>query len=206
MDALSVESQTVELLSHISGQKLNQDDITPEIMFLASLAAVLLGVLFVDGIVADPEKQRLVAILYRFSVPESHLRRLTHLMIKGIKEQQIYKKINDLLILTHSLTKSQKLLLICFGYEMSVADGQIAEREQKYLEIVAHHLEINPKLLSLIGAGFTHTGNFQPDALKAIHYLLKPEQFQQLDMSFVKAAREILALFATQAELKSTQN
>ncbi|MFN5872500.1 MAG: dynamin family protein, partial [Aphanizomenon sp.] len=86
MNTSRVTSETVDLLSRITGQKLSQRDITPQVLFLASLVTVLMGVIFVDGTVEEQEKQRLLKILYRFSLPESDVRRLTHLMIKGVKE------------------------------------------------------------------------------------------------------------------------
>ena len=56
---------------------------------------VLLGVIFVDGTAAESEKQRLLTTLYRFSNPESYVRKLTHLMIKGIKENQGFEKFDE---------------------------------------------------------------------------------------------------------------
>ncbi|MHC5730785.1 MAG: hypothetical protein ACYTXY_43105, partial [Nostoc sp.] len=84
MNTFLIGNQVVDLLSRITGQKLTQRDATRPVIFLANLVTVLLGVMFVDGIVTDEEKQRLLAILYRFSTPGSDVRRLTHLMIKGI--------------------------------------------------------------------------------------------------------------------------
>ncbi|WP_243713866.1 TerB family tellurite resistance protein [Nostoc sp. 106C] len=123
-------TEAVDLLSHLTGQKLSQRYLTPPVIFLASLVTVLLGVMFVDGTVADSEKQRLLATLYRFSTPDSDVRRLTHLMIKGVKENQLYKKSDNLLTLTAPLTESQRILLIGFGYEMSAADGEMDSREK----------------------------------------------------------------------------
>ncbi|MEC4882835.1 MAG: hypothetical protein SAL70_16090 [Scytonema sp. PMC 1070.18] len=88
MDTSLISFEAADLLSRITGQKLNRRDLTPLVIFLANLVMVLLGVMFVDGTVAEEEKQRLLTTLYRFSNPESDIRRLTHLMIKGIKENE----------------------------------------------------------------------------------------------------------------------
>ena len=45
----------------------------------------------------EAEKQRLQKILSRFSQSNSDIQKLTNLMIKGVKENQTYKKIQDLL-------------------------------------------------------------------------------------------------------------
>ncbi|TBR59458.1 hypothetical protein B4U84_00480 [Westiellopsis prolifica IICB1] len=60
MDNSRIGAQTVDLLSRITGQKLSQRDITPLVIFLANLVTLLLGVIFVDGTVAESEKQRSV--------------------------------------------------------------------------------------------------------------------------------------------------
>lgn len=205
MDTSLVTSETVELLSRITGQKLNQRDITPQVIFLASLVTVLLGVIFVDGTVAEEEKQKLLNILYRFSLPESGVRRLTHLIIKGVKENQTYKKIRDVVTLTAPFSESEKLLLIGFGYEISAADGEMDSREKKYLEIVAKHLCIKPQHLAVLEIGFTHQGNVEPDALNELHFLLDPSRFQELDTIFVKAASDMLNALPAKPEIKTTQ-
>lgn len=205
MDTSRVTSETVDLLSRITGQKLSQRDITPQVLFLASLVTVLMGVIFVDGTVEDQEKQRLLKILYRFSLPESDVRRLTHLMIKGVKEHQTYKKIQYLLKLTSPLSESEKILLIGFGYEISIADGEIDVREKQYLEIVAKNLGVKSEYLEVFEIAFTHQGNFDTNALNEVHFLLDPSRFQELDIVFVKAASDMLAILPAKPEIKTTQ-
>ncbi len=205
MDTSLVSSQAVELLSQITGQKLTLKNLTPPVIFLANLVTVLLGVIFVDGTVAESEKQRLLTTLYRFSIPESDVRKLTHLMIKGVKENQVYKQVNNLLALAAPLSESEKLLLIGFGYEMSAADGEIDLCEKKYLEIVAKHLGIQPQHLAVFEAGFTHQENVEPVDLNEVHFLLSPARFQELDTIFVKAASDMLAALPAKPEHKITK-
>ncbi|MFW9258467.1 dynamin family protein [Nostoc sp. CALU 546] len=205
MDTSLVTSQTVELLSQITGQKLAQKNLTPPVIFLANLVTVLLGVIFVDGTVAESEKQRLLTTLYRFSLPESDVRKLTHLMIKGVKDNQVYKQVNSLLALAAPLSESEKLLLIGFGYEMSAADGEIDPHEKKYLEILAKHLGIKPQHLAILEAGFTHQENAEPLALNEVHFLLNPARFQELDTIFVKAASDMLSTLPAKPKHKITK-
>ncbi|HEY9851939.1 MAG TPA: TerB family tellurite resistance protein [Leptolyngbyaceae cyanobacterium] len=124
MDTSLVKAETVELLSRITGQKLNQEDVTPPVIFLAALITVLLGVIFADDQVTEEEKQRLQVTLNKFIPSEGNVRQLTKVMLKEIRENlDDYKKPTQLFKLTSSFSKSEKLLLISFGYEMSAADG-----------------------------------------------------------------------------------
>lgn len=205
MDTSRVTSETVDLLSRITGQKLSQRDITPQVLFLASLVTVLLGVMLVDGTVSEAEKQRLQTILSRFSQSNSDVQKLTNLIIKGVKENQTYKKIQDLLRLTLPLSESEKILLIGFGYEMSVADGEIDVREKQYLGIVAKNLGVESEYLEVFEIGFTHQGNFNANALNEVNFLLDPSRFQELDTVFVKAASDLLATLPAKPEFKTTQ-
>ncbi|MGI2904050.1 dynamin family protein [Tolypothrix sp. VBCCA 56010] len=202
MDTSLVNPQIVDLLSRISGQKLTQRELTPPVIFLANLVTILLGIIFVDGIVAESEKQRLLTTLYRFSTPESDVRRLTHLMIKGIKENHIYKNLNDLLTVSIPLSDSEKFLLIAFGYQMSVADGEMDFREKQYMEIVAQKLGINQKYLAVLEAGFTNQNLVDSIALDEVRLLLDPSQFHNLDLMFVKAASDMLATLPAKPENK----
>ncbi len=205
MDTSLVGSQAVDLFSRITGQKLTQKDLTPLVIFLVNLVTVLLGVIFVDGRVAEEDKQRLLTTLYRFSLPESNMRQLTHLMIKGVKENQVYKKVNELLKLTDPLSASERLLLIGFGYEMSAANSEMDGRQKKYLEVVAKHLGINPQHLIVLEAGFTHQGNVDLGAVDEAHFLLDPARFHELDTIFIKAASDLLAVLPAKSKHKETQ-
>jgi len=197
--------ETVDLLSRITGQKLSQRDLTPPVIFIGSLVTVLLGVIFVGGTVSESEKQKLLATLYRFSTPESDVRRLTHLMIKGVKTNQLYKASEELVSLTASLTKSQRLLLMSLGYEMSAIDGEMDCRKKSYLKIVAKSLGVNPQHLAVLETAFTHQGKFEPTALEEVHFLLEPVHFDELDPIFVKAAEDILLVLPPKDKAKPEQ-
>ncbi len=193
------------MLSRITGQKLSQRDLTPPVLFMTDLVIVLLGVMLVDGTVTDEEKQRWQKTVNRFIPPQGNGRQLTQLLSKGIRQNQVYKKLNELQTLTAPLSESERLLLIGFGYEMSAADGDMDAREKKYLEVIANRLGINPRHLAVLEAGFTHQGTVETAALDEVQFLLAPARFQELDTIFVKAASDMLAALPAKPEHKGTQ-
>jgi len=200
MNTVLVSSESVDLLSRITGQKLSQRDLSPSLIFLAALVTVLLGVMVADTQVTEDEKQRLVTTLYRFIPPDGHMRRLVHLMIKGVRENKVYAKTKELQTLTASLSEPERLLLISFGYEMSMADGEMDAREKKYLQIIANNLGIDPQYVAILEAGFSGQGTLDPNALEEVQSLLNPARFHELDNVFIKAASNIVAALPTKPE------
>ncbi|MFB2937569.1 dynamin family protein [Aerosakkonemataceae cyanobacterium BLCC-F154] len=205
MDTKLVDSQAVDLLSNITGQKLSKEDVTPSVIFLAALVTLLLGVIYADSQVTEEEKQRLQKTLNKFIPAEGGVRELTKLMVKGVKENLDYTKSTNLLKLTNSFSKSQKLLLLSFGYEMSAADGTIDAREKRYLEVIADWLGVKTAHLAVLEAGFSRQGNVNEAALLEIQSLLDPAHFRDLDTIFVKAANDILQSLSPQSENQKPQ-
>jgi uncharacterized tellurite resistance protein B-like protein/GTPase Era involved in 16S rRNA processing len=205
MDTKLVDSQAVDLLSNITGQKLSKEDVTPSVIFLAALVTLLLGVIYADSQVTEEEKQRLQKTLNKFIPAQGGVRELTKLMVKGVKENLDYTKSTNLLKLTNSFSKSQKLLLLSFGYEMSAADGTIEAREKRYLEVIADWLDIKSAHLAVLEAGFSHQENVNEAALLEIKSLLDPAHFRDLDTIFVKAANDILESLSPQSENQKPQ-
>ncbi|MBE9225554.1 dynamin family protein [Phormidium sp. LEGE 05292] len=200
MDTKLVDSQAVDLLSNITGQKLSQEDVTPSVIFLAALVALLLGVIYADSQVTEEEKQRLQKTLNKFIPAQGGVRELTKLMVKGVKENLDYTKSTNLLKLTNSFSKPQKLLLLSFGYEMSAADGTIDAREKRYLEVIADWLGVKSTHLAVLEAGFNGQKNVNSAAFSEIKSLLDPAHFRDLDTIFVKAANDILESLFPQFE------
>ena len=205
MDTALVSQEVVALLSRITGQKLSQRQLTPPVIFLAALVTVLLGVMFADGTVTDEEKQRWQKTINRFIPSGGNVRQLTQLLTKGIRQNQIYKKLNDLLTLTAPLSQSERLLLIGFGYEMSAADGDMNVREKKYLEVIANKLGLNPQHLAVLEAGFTNQETVESDSLDEVQALLAPARFQELNTLFVKAASDMLAALPAKPQHQETK-
>ncbi|AFY50262.1 hypothetical protein Nos7524_4510 [Nostoc sp. PCC 7524] len=192
MDTSLIGNQVINFLSTITGQKLSQRDVKPPVIFVANLIAVLLGVMFADGIVTEKEKQRLLAILYRFSTPESDIRQLTHLLIKGIRKYHLYRRFNDLLTIINPLSESERLFLIGFGYEMSTSDGKIDLREQRYLEITSHYLKIKPQHLAVLESAFRIKENFEMDVIDEVDELLNPAVLKEINTGIIQASYENL--------------
>lgn len=203
MNTALIGTESVDLLSRITGQKLSQRDLTPPVIFLGALVTVLLGVIFADSQVTNEEKQRLQATLNKFIPPTGNVRELTQLMIKGVRENLDYTKPSQLLRLIAPLSKSERLLLICFGYEMSAADAEMDACERRYLEIIGDRLSINPRHLAVLEAVFSSQGTVDTAVLNEVKSLLDPSRFHELDTVFVNAASNILAAFPAQPELQA---
>ncbi|MGA9381902.1 MAG: dynamin family protein [Phormidium sp.] len=205
MDTKLVDSQAVDLLSNITGQKLSKEDVTPSVIFLAALVTLLLGVIYADSQVTEEEKQRLQKTINKFIPAQGGVRELTKLMVKGVKENLDYTKPTNLLKLTSCFSKSQKLLLLSFGYEMSAADGSIDAREKRYLEVIADWLGVKSAHLAVLEAGFSRQENVNAAALLEVKSLLDPAHFRDLDTIFVKAANDILESLSPQSENQKSQ-
>ncbi|MEK0189054.1 TerB family tellurite resistance protein, partial [Microcoleus anatoxicus] len=191
-DTSLISLQTVELVSLLTGQRLRKEDITPPVLFLAGLVTVLLGVIHADGTVDAEEIQHLRTTLTELIPANNSLRQLAMLMVKGVREHKIYKKLPELLALTACFSEEERLLLISFGYQMSAADGTMHDREKEYLKIIANRLGIDGRYLTVLEASFSSQAISDTAALAEVHSLLDPAQFQALDSMFVRAASHIL--------------
>ncbi len=192
MDTSLISSQTVELVSLLTGQRLRREDMTPPILFLPGLVTVLLGVIYADGTVGAEEIQRLGATLTAL-IPTNHsLRPLVMRMVKGVREHKIYKKLPELLALTACFSEEERLLLISFGYQMSAADGTMHDREKQYLTLIADRLGVDARYLTVLEASFSSQTISDTAALAEVHSLLDPARFQSFDSLFVRAASHII--------------
>lgn len=205
MDTSLISPQTVELISRLTGQNLRKEDITPPVLFLAGLVTVLLGVIHADGTVSAEETQRLRTTFTELIPANNNLRPLVMPMVKGVRDQQVYKKLTALLALTSCFSEEEKLLLISFGYQMSAADGTIDEREKQYLTIIADRLGVNARFLSVLEASFSNQAISDTAALAEVHSLLDPAQFQSLDSMFVRAASHIIGHLPAKPKHKTNQ-
>jgi uncharacterized tellurite resistance protein B-like protein len=205
MDTALVSHEAADLLSRITGQKLSQKELTLPVIFIAALVIVLLGVIHADGKATDAEIRRLLTTLNRFVPPDSDVRRLAHLMIKGVRENKLYTKFNELQTLMAPFSEPERLLLVGLGYEMSATYGEIDADEKKYLQIIGSHLGINSRYLSVLEAGFNSQASFEPKALDEVYSLLEPNQFMSLDSLFFKAASSILENFYVKQKPRTVQ-
>ena len=205
MDTSLISSQTVELVSRLTGQRLRREDISPPILFLAGLITVLLGVIYADGTVGAEEIQHLRTTLTELIPANNSLRQLAMLMAKGVREHKIYDKLPALPMLTACFSEEEKLLLISFGYQMSAANGTIEEPEKEYLTIAANRLGVDARYLTVLEASFSSRAIADTAALAEVHRLLDPAQFQSLDAMFVRAASHIIGHLPAKPKHKTNQ-
>ncbi len=199
MNTTLIGTETIDLLSRLTGQKLSQRDITPQLVFLATLVTILSGVIYVDGQVTESEKQRLQKTLNQFVPVSNDLHQLTRLIMTGVGQQEIYTKPEEIIPMMALLSKAQRLLIIGFGYEMSAADGDLDIAERKYLQVAANRLGINPKHLAVLEASFSNQEHIKPD-LAEVQSLLDTARFHDLDTLFIKAASELVAMLPSEVE------
>ncbi|MGC1197541.1 MAG: dynamin family protein, partial [Geitlerinemataceae cyanobacterium] len=112
-------------------------------------------------------------------------------MLRGIHTDEIYKNKEDLQILASSLSVSEKLLILSFGYQMSASDGTMNPKEVKYLQTIAKILEISPEYLAILESCFQQQEVKDIRALEKVRNLLDPAQFLSLDPVLVDAATYI---------------
>jgi uncharacterized tellurite resistance protein B-like protein len=205
MDMSLINADTVDLLSRITGHELEEEDLSPLVVFLAALVCVLLGVISVDNQVTQEETQRLLITLRRFIPETGNVRELVKLMKQGVRLQKTYQNINDLLLLTASFSESEKLLLIGLGYEMSAADGDMDAREKKYLENLANRLGLELQYLNVLESAFSNPASVDKEYLEKVRFLLDPVWFHDLDPVFVNAASQMLAVLPVVSEKKKSQ-
>ncbi|WRH68699.1 MAG: dynamin family protein [Planktothrix sp. GU0601_MAG3] len=140
--------------------------------------------------------------LTRLIPPNSNLKKLVPIFTKYILFFGIYKNFSDLLLLMSTLSDSEKLLLIGFGYQMSASDGEIELREKDYLENLANQIDIDYRHIQIFESAFSDLVIEDQDALIEVHSLLDPAQFQLLDNIFVLAAKNIVEVLPAKPRLK----
>ncbi|WP_026785676.1 dynamin family protein [Planktothrix rubescens] len=202
MDISLINSESLALLSRMAGQELQKKDATPAVVFMASLLCVLMGVIYQDGKITPQERERWQTNLTRLIPPNSNLKKLVPIFTKHILFFRIYKNFNDLLLLMSTLSDSEKLLLIGFGYQMSASDGEIEPREKDYLENLANQINIDSRHIQIFESAFTDLVIEDQEALIEVHSLLDPAQFQLLDNIFVLAAKNIVEVLPAKPRLK----
>ncbi len=192
MNSSLVNADTIDLLSRITSKKLQAQDLTPIVLFLAALLTVLLGVIFADTAVAYREEQRLQGMIDTLVSTDEEMRQLTQFMIGGIDWHHVYINPSDWLTLTAPLSYAERLLLLGLGYEMSRVDDNVDPREVIYLQEVGHRLEIADRHLTVLEHSFTGDTTSSPTALEEVKQLLMPQQFEGLGAAFITVATDIL--------------
>ncbi len=100
------------ILTQITGQTVLSHHLTPQVMFLSSMTAVLVGVTYADGEVADQEKKYLQKVLTQFVSPDSDIKETISLMVKGVRKTETYSNTEALRCLMETLSLSEKLVIL----------------------------------------------------------------------------------------------
>lgn len=195
----TLEARTLdsaELLTQIMGQKVLKRHLTPRIMFLSSMATVLVGVAYADGQLADREKIYLQKLLSQFVSPKSSFGKMISRMLMGVQRHKIYTRPAALICLTSSLSASEKLVILGFGYRLAMADGHAEAKERQYLETVASDIDIAPQQVKALFSCLSgKQSEVDKDTLKGLHWLLDPQRFQDIDPAIVNAASFLSSKF-----------
>lgn len=195
MDISLTHTQAVELLSRLTGQKVDKKKLTPPILFMTAVLFVIVGVIHVDGEVSRAEKEKFKLIINSLISGKSKFRQFIQLISKKIITSQLYKDFNNLSALTVGFSEEEKILLICLGFQISIADGEMDIRNKKYLRILAQKLQVKNQYIDILEAVFENKNIQDEKKLNTIRSLLDPARFYSLDKIFVKAASQSLQYF-----------
>lgn len=194
MDSTLISTEVIDLLSRISRQKLREEDVTPLVVFLTALVSILRGVMIIDRTIALEEEERLQKTLKAFASSDRDRVGLIQRIVSGISKQQVYFNPTELLTLTALFSDSEKLMLLCFGYEMSAVDGRIDLREQMYLTAIGQRLGIDSRHIAAIDATFTKEATVDSEAFAEVKELLAPIKFESREPVFAASAKHLLSL------------
>ncbi len=192
---------SINILTQITGQQVLKRNLTPRIMFLSAMTTVLVGVAYADGRLAEEEKSYLQKVLNQLVSSRSGMRKLASLMLKGIRKDKTYTRLDAISCLTESLSVSEKLIILGFGYRLAIADGHAAAQERQYLDAVASAVDIpNQQVEALFSCLEDNQSEVNLEAIEELRSLLDPQRFQKLDAAIVKAASSLSSKFLAQAK------
>lgn len=183
-DSRLVSSEAVELLSHLTKRKLNHSQVTPELMFLASLITMTLGVMFADGVVTESEKNLLEKTIDQLIPSKGDVTVLIQQLIDGNRENAVYQNPSEWLKLTASLSQQEKTLLMSFAYEMSAADGIVAISEKEYLKAAADALKVPIRYTKVLEDWYSGE-KFEESVWNDLQIFIHPQNLIDLDLRFV---------------------
>ena len=192
---------SAEILTQITGQPVLAHHLTPKVMFLSAMTTVLVGVTYADGEVADQEKRYLQNVLSQFVSPVSSLGKTTSLMLKGVRKSKTYLNWSALKCLTETLSPSEKLIILGFGYRLALADGTVEAQEKKYLHTVANTIDVpNKHVNAMLSCLNGEQSEVVEDVVKELRWLLDPQRFQNIDAAIVNAASFLASKFLPESK------
>lgn len=201
-----MKTSAVELLSSLTGQKLDKKQLTPPVIFMTAVLFLIIGVIHIDGEVSTEEKERFKIIIDSLVNQKSKFRQFIQLITKNIIQQKLYRNLNHLLLFTVGFSEAEKLLLICLGYQISMADGVMDIKEKQYLEMIGQKMEIKSNYLKNLELVFTGEKVKEEAEITEIRDLLDPTRFHNLDHIFVKVASQCLQHFPIKHHSKVTKH
>jgi uncharacterized tellurite resistance protein B-like protein len=199
----SHQKELAALLTQITGQNIHEKHVTHRLLFLTALVTLLTGVMYADGQVTESEKQHFKLIVGDFIPPQSHIGQLIKPIFLGVQQEKSYTKPEIISKLVNGLTDSEKLLIIGLCHEVAMADGEIADKEEKYIKITSRILNIDVKYLPCLLDSSNGKG-VDDEVISDIHNLLDPHHFQNLDPAFMRVADLLRAKLPSKAEIKES--
>lgn len=184
---LTAQQEIAELLSQVSGQKIHAEDVDHRLLFISSLVILLVGVMYADSQITESEKQKVRALVGQFIPANSQVGQLIKAISSGVQKQKTYANKRIIEKLSSQLSQSEKLLIIDLCHEVAGADGEVAQKEARYIKIVAKIFGVDEKRLELI-LGESQRNAVEDDVLDEVHSLLDPHHFQDLDPTFMAVA------------------
>jgi GTPase Era involved in 16S rRNA processing/uncharacterized tellurite resistance protein B-like protein len=207
MNTQLIGSQAVKLLSKLTGQDLTVNDITPQVVFMADLIALLKGVIYADAKVSEDEIAQFKATLGRIGLTNKQTVEIAKLLLSGIQKYKLHSAIDDFLILLVPLSEAEKLLLFGLGYRMAIADSSLDASESNYLRDLGKRLEIESRYLDVLESSFGGKSYNNQD-FQEVCELIDPARFHDLGTVFVNAADDLLTALnqLIKTEIKEPQN
>lgn len=204
MNTQLIGIQAVKLLSQLTGLNLTVSDITPPVVFMADLIALLKGVIHADAKVGEDEVAQFKATLNRLNLKNKETAEIVKLLLSGVQKYQLHNKIDDFLILLVPLSESEKLLLFGLGYRMAIADSTLAASESKYLRDLGKRLEIESRYLDVLESSFGGK-SYNAKDLQEVCDLVDPARLHDLGTVFVNAADDLLNALNQLAKTEAPQ-
>lgn len=207
MNTQLIGSEAVKLLSKLTGQDLTVHDITPQVVFMADLIALLKGVINADAKVSKDEVVHFKATLGKLHLSGKQTVEMAKLLLSGVQKYKLHSAIDDFLILLVPLSEAEKLLLFGLGYRMAMADSSLDASESEYLRDLGKRLEIESRYLDVLESSFG--GNsYNSQDFQEVCDLVDPARFHDLGTVFVNAADDLLTTLnkLIETEVQEPQN
>jgi len=201
LEELTAKQEIARLLSHVTEQEVKEEDISHRILFVSSLVILLMGVMYADNQVTESEKQGFKKIIGQFIPLNSRIGQLIKPIFSGVQKQKTYTNSNVITKLSEQLKASEKLLIIGLCHEVAASDDEVAEKEEKYIQIVAKIFGFDAKYLTIL-FGLSTDNVVESDVLNEVHTFLDPHHFQDLDPAFMAVADHLRAKLPQQPEVE----